>query len=96
MPMDRERYPSDWAQIAADYKDSIGWCCEECGIPHMGDGKMSSCLTVHHPNHDPENPDAVLKGLCATCHLADERKWIYDQKHKDQLKLYPSQKGGDK
>jgi len=26
-------------------------------------------LTVHHPNHDKDNPDAVLIALCSGCHL---------------------------
>lgn len=25
-------------------------------------------LTVAHPNHDPENPDAELRAWCAPCH----------------------------
>ncbi len=34
MPMQRERYPPDWKQIAAQVKARAGWRCEGCGIAH--------------------------------------------------------------
>jgi len=88
MPMDREKYPVDWERIAFKYKESIGWECELCNIKHLSDGTQGSCLTVHHKNHDPENPDAELIGLCARCHLEEERKYRYELAHKDQLNLF--------
>lgn len=91
-PMDRSRYPDNWDEIARDYKESIGWRCESCDIEHMEDQTMGSCLTVHHPNHDPENPDAELWGLCARCHLREERFFKYDFIHKDQLLLFLDQR----
>ena len=69
MPMDRSRYPANWAEIAWKVKEAAGWKCEKCGIAHMSDGTMGSCLTVHHPNLDVENPDAEMEALCARCHL---------------------------
>jgi len=74
MPMQRHKYPKEWKQIAEEFKDAAGWKCQECEIGHMEDGSMGSCLTVHHPNRDPENRDAVKKALCARCHLAAERE----------------------
>ena len=88
MPMDRSKYPVDWERIAFAYKESIGWKCEKCGIKHLSDETQGSCLTVHHPNHDPENPDAELIGHCARCHLAEERLYRYQLAHKDQLGLF--------
>ena len=31
-------------------------------------------LTTAHPNHDPENPNAVLKAWCAPCHCRYDLK----------------------
>ena len=72
MPMDRPRYGEGWEIIAWYVKAASGWQCEWCGMPHMADGTMGSCLTVHHPDRDPENPGARLLALCARCHLKDE------------------------
>jgi len=33
MPMDRSRYPDNWAAIAIDVKTAAGWKCQECGRP---------------------------------------------------------------
>jgi len=74
MPMDRAKYPPNWDEIALRVKNAADWHCEKCGIGHMSDGTFGSCLTVHHPNLDPENPDAEMIALCARCHLrADAR-----------------------
>jgi rubrerythrin len=74
MPMKKERYAANFQERARAEKDAAGWKCRKCGMPHMGDGTMGSCLTVHHPHRDPENPKAKLIALCARCHLADERQ----------------------
>jgi len=87
-PMDRSRYPDNWDEIAREYKESIGWKCENCGIKHMEDLTMGSCLTVHHPDHDPENVDARLEGLCARCHLRSEMRYRLYGWMKDQLNLF--------
>lgn len=88
MPMDRSKYPVDWDDIALADKEKAGWACEDCGIAHMADGTMGSCLTVHHPNCDTENPDAETIALCARCHLKAERILRYEEKHKNQLRLF--------
>ncbi len=74
MPMKRERYPLLWEEIAEKVKAQAGWCCEECGIGHKADGTHGSVLTVHHPDHDPENEHPRLQALCARCHLKAERR----------------------
>ena len=63
MPVDWSKYPDTWDEIATEVKAAAGWQCEQCGMPHMGDGTMGSCLTVHHPRRDPGNPDAELVAL---------------------------------
>ena len=74
MPMDRARYGEGWEIIAWYVKAAVGWRCEWCGMGHMADGTMGSCLTVHHPDRDPENDHARLVALCARCHLRDEAR----------------------
>ena len=88
MPMDRAKYPANWDEIAQGVKDAAGWKCEKCGIAHMLDGTMGSCLTVHHPNLDPENPKAEMEALCARCHLQAEavlRKYGINE---NQMRLF--------
>lgn len=74
MPFDRRRYPADWEETARAVKKAAGLRCERCGMGHMDDGTMGSCLTVHHPDRDPENPDARMEALCARCHLREEHR----------------------
>lgn len=31
MPMEKERYPNDWKQIAFSIKEAAGWRCQGCG-----------------------------------------------------------------
>ena len=88
MPIDRSRYPDDWDDVAFAIKEKAGWLCEDCGIGHMADRTMGSCLTVHHPNCDPENPDAEKTALCARCHLKAERNLRHEEKHKNQMRLF--------
>lgn len=74
MPIDYANYPADWPALAERCKAAAGWKCEKCGMGHMADGTMGSCLTVHHPDCDPGNSEARLVALCARCHLAADRK----------------------
>ena len=95
MPMDRSRYPQNWAVIALLVKGLANWTCQHCGrkcrksgeslldfIEQVRTHRISECriaaeimeapgrfvLTVAHLDHDPENPNARLKALCAPCH----------------------------
>lgn len=74
MPIDRAKYPTGWDLVARAAKEAAGWKCEQCGMGHMADGTMGSCLTVHHPDRDPGNDQARLVALCARCHLEAERR----------------------
>ena len=33
MPIDLNKYPTGWKQIARRVKDAAGWTCQECGRP---------------------------------------------------------------
>lgn len=72
--MQKERYPSNWKEIAFKLKESVLWICEACGkqcrkpsepfISHV------YTLTVAHINHTPEDcRKENLIALCAPCHL---------------------------
>jgi hypothetical protein len=71
-------YPPNWKDLARAAKERAGWRCEWCGIAQGTEviglkGKpYQIMLTVHHPNADTENPDALLIALCQPCHLRDD------------------------
>ncbi len=94
MPIDRSKYPPDWERRAWAVKEAAGWRCEQCGIGHMEDGTMGSCLTVHHPDKDPGNPEARTRALCARCHLADERRIRKEQRNSGQGLLFDEEGRG--
>ena len=80
MPMERERYPTDWKAIANAVKESAGWKCQKCGKQCRRLGERfdthKNTLTVAHLNHTPEDvrPENLM-AMCAPCHLK------YDAKH---------------
>ena len=80
MPMERERYPEQWEQIAREKKESVGWICERCGKQCRRPGEPfdthKRTLTVAHLNHKPEDlrPENLC-AMCAPCHLR------YDAQH---------------
>ena len=74
MPMQRERYPDNWREIARRIKDNAGWRCEICGKQCRRPGEKFDThrrtLTVAHLNHTPEDcSEDNLKAMCAVCHL---------------------------
>lgn len=85
MPMDRSRYPADWAAISRRIREErargICECRGECG-KHRGvcperNGERAIhfrgrvVLTVAHLNHRPEDcRDENLRAMCQRCHLA--------------------------
>ena len=74
MPMEKERYPANWKEIAFSVKQKAGWKCQKCGKQCRKPGEPldthTRTLTVHHKDHQPENcSDDNLIALCAPCHL---------------------------
>lgn len=74
MPMEKDRYPKDWKQIATQVKEEAGWKCEECGKQCRRPGEPFDThrrtLTVAHLNHTPEDCRREnLRALCAPCRL---------------------------
>lgn len=90
MPMQKERYPSNWKQIAFDIKNRADWKCEGCGMQCRRPGEPFDThrrtLTVAHLNHIPEDcrPEN-LKALCSACHLRYDAK-IHAQHRKEKAR----------
>ncbi|WP_288220154.1 HNH endonuclease [uncultured Adlercreutzia sp.] len=88
MPMERNRYPEDWQQIATAVKEEADWKCEECGKQCRRPGEPFDThrrtLTVHHKDHTPENCErSNLVALCAPCHLkADKHHHVRTRKRR--------------
>ncbi|WLT40512.1 HNH endonuclease (plasmid) [Synechocystis sp. B12] len=82
--MKDDRYPSEWAQLALQKKQSVNWACERCGVQCLkpGEGKGLSTgdryrlrMAVHHCDYDPgNNSPSNLKALCSPCHLHYHRR----------------------
>jgi hypothetical protein len=75
--------------------DSEGRCSNPACRKWLGRMKLSRnynlCFDLghlHHPNGDPENPDAVVQILCDSCHMRAHR-----QKEKSGEKAAPHKKG---
>ena len=84
MPIDAQRYPKNWNEIALSVKEAAGWRCQCCGrICHKPGSRPEGLtrsewtaftLSVHHRNHLPEdNRLENLLAVCPTCHLAMHR-----------------------
>lgn len=74
MPMERERYPVGWEEIARAVKDAAEWKCQKCGKQCRRPGEPfdthKNTLTVAHLDHTPENcAPSNLMAMCAPCHL---------------------------
>lgn len=80
MPMEKERYPANWKEIARSVKELSGWRCAGCGMQCRKPGEPfdthKRTLTVHHIDHKPENCSREnLIALCAPCHLKADAKY---------------------
>ena len=74
MPMNRNAYPDNWAEIALRVKEKAAWRCEHCGHPH--DPEAGYTLTVHHLDGNPANcANENLVALCQRCHLHIQARW---------------------
>ena len=85
MPMEKERYPENWSEIADNLKESVGWVCEGCGKQCRKPGEPfdthKRTLTVHHKNHQPEDCRIEnLIALCAPCHLKADAQFHADRR----------------
>lgn len=105
-PENRDKYPTDWADISLAIRTEAGWLCEACGAawgePHPITGSKV-VLTVAHLNHNPADCRREnLKSLCARCHLrydAPLHRWnLRHRRNPGQLDMFggePRPTGGD-
>ena len=81
MPINRQRYPKNWTQIALSVKEAARWRCRRCGRQCYRPGEKPTdlnrsewtnhTLCVHHSNYDPsDNRIDNLIPLCNPCHLS--------------------------
>lgn len=72
--MNKNPYPSNWAEIAQHIKDQANWRCEHCDHPH--DTAAGYMLTVHHLDMNPANcAYENLVALCQRFHLSIQAKY---------------------
>lgn len=74
MPVDWNKYPSDWKEIALRLKAEVDWVCEGCGMQCRKPGEKFDThvrtLTVAHLNHiESDCRPTNLIALCSGCHL---------------------------
>lgn len=61
-----DNYTKDWQNISKEYRASVGWGCEKCGVI-LNDHK--SLLHTHHKNGvKGDNSATNLAALCILCH----------------------------
>lgn len=60
-------YPPDWHKISEEKRESVGHCCECCGV-YLSEG--SGKLDVHHKHKIKAdvNPESLV-ALCRNCHI---------------------------
>ncbi len=69
-PMQKDKYPDNWDEIAERRKAQEGYQCERCKVADSKNPKDGNCLTVHHLVPDTKlNEDWNLAALCQRCHL---------------------------
>lgn len=85
-PMQSDRYPAHWKQIALAIKQAANWVCQDCGMQCRRPGEPfdthKRTMSVHHlgaPKPDGSPGDMHdkqdcrpenLLALCSACHLA--------------------------
>jgi len=85
MPIDKSKYPPNWAEISSRIRfERAQNRCEKCNAenykPHPLT-KKEVVLTVAHLNRDTtDNNDDNLKALCQWCHLNHDRGDNYKRK----------------
>ena len=97
MPIDAQRYPKNWKELALSVKEAAGWRCECCGKQCYRPGEpknlsraewSADILQVHHRDFNcSNNCSNNLIALCSACHLNAHRS-SYSPVSPGQLSLF--------
>lgn len=80
-------YARDWDKISKNYKEKIGWRCEDirCKNPDLSEARFRKYLHLHHKNmQKSDNSYTNLAAYCIACHA--------DQPNHSHLKPTPAYK----
>lgn len=71
-PENKNRYPTNWAEIRTRILKRANNQCEECGVKNYERHPVTQsvvCLTIAHLDHTPEHcDDGNLRAWCQRCH----------------------------
>jgi hypothetical protein len=80
----KEKYTKDWRKVSKEYRKSVGWKCEMCGVNCNTDNAL---LHTHHKNRNSrDNRRRNLIALCIQCHSQQPGKghrWLMSASKKD-------------
>jgi len=80
-------YADNWSDISNQFRVSVSWKCQKCGVVLSGDGKKS-LLHVHHVNGvKGDNNSKNLKALCVLCHGEQPQHGHMHIKPKDKVAI---------
>jgi len=94
MPINYNRYPTNWKDLRKQVLERAKNKCEFCGVENYSivrrvyknyEGKnVRIILTIAHLDHDEMNHDVKLERLAALCQQCHLRYDVLEKKHRKQ------------